>query len=178
MARCSHGNSLVLASVLMPTRSSSTITPLTFQTFAELQRTRWNLCLYHSWFDSFGQILVQTVDVFSFDRYLGSVLKLHLTRQMNVLGHHSVSRNNADCWQEVYQVHRDDMWRHKFGTVYQPVCPSNLNGVTFGGSSEPDAVSVLKVFKKNLVYQLELQKCGSLIITRPTSMSSGNRLSL
>lgn len=65
--------------------------------------------------------------------------------------------NNVDSWQEVYQVHRDDMWRHKFGPVYQPVCPSNLNGITFGGRSEPDAVSVLKVKnkqKKNLVTYL------------------------
>ena len=41
------------------------------------------LCLYHSWFDSFGKILVQSVDVFSFDRYLGSVLKLHLITDKN-----------------------------------------------------------------------------------------------
>lgn len=72
--------------------------------------------------------------------------------------------HNVDCGQEVYQVHRDDMRRHKFGTVYQPVCPSNLNGVTFGGRSEPGAVSVLEVFKKKnfySVYQLDLIKCGS-----------------
>lgn len=55
------------------------------------------------------------------------------------------------------------MGRHKFGTVYQPVCPSNLNGVTFGGRSEPDAVPVLKGFQKAfyLVYQLNLIRCGS-----------------
>lgn len=55
----------------------------------------------------------------------------------------------------VYQVHRDDMGRHELGSVYQPVCPSNLDDVAFGGRSEPDAVSVLKGLlkkKKNTFY--------------------------
>lgn len=57
------------------------------------------------------------------------------------------------------------MGRHELGSVYQPVCPSNLDDVAFGGRSEPDAVSVLKglLKKKNTFYlarQLGLTKYG------------------
>lgn len=68
---------------------------------------------------------------------------------------------------EVYQVHGDDVRRHKLGAVYQPVCPSHLNDVTFGGWSEPDAVAVLRDTEKEKnqpigsVYQLDPENCGS-----------------
>lgn len=63
---------------------------------------------------------------------------------------------------EVYQVHGDDVRRHKLGAVYQPVCPSHLNDVTFGGRSEPDAVAVLRQQQPiGSVYQLDPENCGS-----------------
>lgn len=44
----------------------------------------------------------------------------------------------------VYQVHGDGVGSYKLGSIYQPICPSNLNSVTFGRWAEADAVPVLQ----------------------------------
>lgn len=100
-----------------------------------------------------------------------------------MLSHHSVSAqllpqtrrwrradtgNDQSNNEEVYQVHGDDVRRHKLGTVYQPVCPSHLNGGTFGGRSELDAVAVLRDIEKikiNPLVQLDPEHCGSEYFT-------------
>lgn len=72
---------------------------------------------------------------------------------------------------QVYQVHGDDVRRHKLGAVYQPVCPPHLNDVAFGGRSEPDTVAVLRDIdeqkQKNIgsVKQLDPGNCGGETFT-------------
>lgn len=56
-----------------------------------------NHFFYHSRFDSFGQILVQRVDVFSFDRDLRSVLKLHLIGQTDRQTDDSARSSGRTC---------------------------------------------------------------------------------
>lgn len=66
--------------LLSPTSSASTLTPHIVTHLLSDKKGKL-FFIHHSWFDSFGQVLIQRVDVFSFDRDLRPVLKLHLIRQ-------------------------------------------------------------------------------------------------
>lgn len=45
---------------------------------------------------------------------------------------------------QAYQIHGDGVRGDKLGSVYQPVSPPHLDGLSFGRGSASDAVEVLR----------------------------------